>query len=73
MQYMEGGGGLTPPPPLENEKKEVFRGNFNLFHLYFTNEIRGGGGIGIHETWKGVGGQARVHGTVPAKEIFIGK
>ena len=22
----------------------------------------GGGGIGIHATWKGVGGQARVHG-----------
>ena len=35
-----GQGGLAPPP-LENEKKKAVRGNFNLFHLCFTNEIRG--------------------------------
>ena len=52
-------GALPPPPKLNNEKKRL-SGNFNLFHLYFTNEFRGGG-IGIHATWKGVGGQARVH------------
>ena len=40
-----GDGGLArapPPPPLESEKKEDIRENFNIFHLYFTNEIRGG-------------------------------
>ena len=26
-------------------KKNSVRGNFNLFHLCFTNEIRGGGAI----------------------------
>ena len=35
-------GPCPPPPPLENEKKESVRGNFNLFHICFTNEIRGG-------------------------------
>ena len=78
MQKIEGGGrtgaclwwegwgreGLTPP--LENEKKEAIRGNFNLFHLCFTNEIRGGGDrYTIHAKWKRVGGQALVHGTLP--------
>ena len=29
-----GRGGLAPP--LEIGKKEAVRGNFNLFHLYFT-------------------------------------
>ena len=42
--FMVGGGewgrGVLPPP-LENEKKEAVKRNFNLFHLYFTNEIRG--------------------------------
>ena len=33
-------GGLAPPPP-RNGKKDVVRRNFNLFHLCFTNEIRG--------------------------------
>ena len=57
---MEGGGrtGACPwwegvgalPPPLENKKKCV-RGNFNFFHLCFTNEIRGGG-RSIHYTCK---------------------
>ena len=49
MQKMEGVGGQAlvhggrgPCPPLENEKKEAIRGNFNLFHLCFTNEIKGG-------------------------------
>ena len=37
--WWEGVGVL---PPLENEKKNSVRGNFNLFHLCFTNEIRGG-------------------------------
>ena len=43
------------------KKKQAVRGNFNLFHLYFTNENRGGG-IGIHATWKRVSEQVRVHG-----------
>ena len=29
------------PLPLEIAKKDAVRGNFNLFHLCFTNEIRG--------------------------------
>ena len=29
------------PPPLEFGKKDAVRGNFNLFHLCFTYEIRG--------------------------------
>ena len=36
-------------PPLEIEKKNAVRGNFNLFHLCFTNEIRG---ESIHYTCK---------------------
>ena len=35
------GGEGSCPPPVENEKKEAVKRNFNLFHLYFTNEIRG--------------------------------
>ena len=72
---MEGGGriGACPwwegvvakgpcPPPPKNEKKEAIRGNFNLFHLRFSNEIRW---VDIHcipAKWKGVGGQALIHG-----------
>ena len=55
---------LALPPPPKMGKKDAVRGNFNLFHLCFTNEIRGGG-INIHclhAKWKGVGGQALVHG-----------
>ena len=37
----EGRGGFAPPPPLEIGKKDAVRGNFNLFHLCFTYEIRG--------------------------------
>ena len=39
---MEGGGrtGARPPSP-RNGKKDAVRRNFNLFHLCFTNEIRG--------------------------------
>ena len=37
-----GEGALPPPPPPpRNGKKDVVRRNFNLFHLCFTNEIRG--------------------------------
>ena len=35
-----GRGGVASPPP-RNWKKDAVRGNFNLFHLCFTNEIRG--------------------------------
>ena len=62
MQNGRGWGGLAPS--LENEKKEAVRGNFNLFPHCFTNKIRWGG-IDIHyiySKWKGVGGQALVHG-----------
>ena len=42
---VHGGGGARercpPPPPLEIGKKDAVRGNFNLFHLCFTYEIRG--------------------------------
>ena len=41
---MEGASGqaCAPPSTLETGKKnEAVRGNFNLFHLCFTNEIRG--------------------------------
>ena len=33
--WWEGVGGFALPPP-RNWKKEAVRGNFNLFHLYFT-------------------------------------
>ena len=36
----EGRGGVAPPP-LEIGRKDAVRGNFNLFHLCFTYEIRG--------------------------------
>ena len=54
------GGGLDPPP--ESEKKEAACGNFNRFHLCFTNKIVGIDIHCIHAKWKGVGGQALVHG-----------
>ena len=56
-----GGGEGTYPPPHRKRKKETVGRNFNLFHLCFTNEIRG---ESIHYTCKmeGVGGQVRVHG-----------
>ena len=38
-----GGEGGIAPPPLEIGKKDAVRRNFNLFHLCFTNEIKGGG------------------------------
>ena len=43
-----GRGGVAPPPP-RNWKKDAVRGDFNLFHLCFTNEIRG---ESIHYTCK---------------------
>ena len=46
---VHGGGGGIPPHPLEIGKKDTVRGNFNLFHLCFTNEIRG---ESIHYTCK---------------------
>ena len=33
------GGEGALPSPLEMEKKDAVRGNLNLFHLCFTNEI----------------------------------
>ena len=36
-----GSGEGASPPPLESGKKDAVRGNFNLFHLGFTYEIRG--------------------------------
>ena len=36
-----GGGAKGRRPPLEIGKKDAVRGNFNLFHLCFTYEIRG--------------------------------
>ena len=48
---VHGGGRRTP---LEIKKKDAVGGNFNLFHLCFTNEIRGGG---RHHTRKMEGGE----------------
>ena len=42
LSMVGGGGGLAPH---RKWKKNSVRGNFNLFHLCFTNEIRGGGAI----------------------------
>ena len=66
--HSRGGGGERGPFPLpRNGKKGVVRRNFNLFHLCFTNEIRGdrqtlhtckmegGGRIGACPWWEGVG------------------
>ena len=36
-----GRGEGSSPPPIEIGKKDAVRGNFNLFHLCFTDEIRG--------------------------------
>ena len=76
MQYVEGvngqarvhggggGGGCRGGlAPLVMRKKAV-RGNFNLFHLCFTNEIRGGS---IHYTCKMEGG-----GRTGAKLSMVG-
>ena len=49
--HSRGGEGALPPPP-----KNVVRRNFNLFHLCFTNEIRGIDKHCIHAKWKGMGG-----------------
>ena len=57
MQYGRGRAGRCvsmvvgegASPPLEIGKKDAVRGNFNLFHLCFTNEIRG---ESIHYTCK---------------------
>ena len=60
---MVGGERGPCPPPLEMEKKDAVRGNFNLFHLCFTNEIKGESiHYTVHAKWKGVVGQVRVHG-----------
>ena len=58
---MVGGVGASPRP-WKMKKKEAVRGNFNLFHLCFTNEIRGDR-YTLHTCkMEGVGGQALVHG-----------
>ena len=66
VSIVGGGEGAGPPSP-RNGKKDVVRRNFNLFHLCFTNEIRGdrqtlhtckmewGGRIGACLWWEGVG------------------
>ena len=41
VSIVEEGEGLASPPPPRNGKKNVVRRNCNLFHLCFTNEIRG--------------------------------
>ena len=50
VSMVGGRGGLAPPPPLGIRKKEAVRRNFNLFHLYFTNEIR----ARVHSKGRGV-------------------
>ena len=64
---VHGGGGKRASPPLKIEKKNAVRGNFNLVHLCFTNEIRGdrhtlhtckmegGGRTGACPWWEEVG------------------
>ena len=47
--WLGGGARGHRPPPLEIGKKDAVRGNFNLFLLCFTNEIRG---ESIHYTCK---------------------
>ena len=70
VSIVRGGGEgafSPPPPPPRNGKKDVARRNFNLFHLCFTNKIRGdrqtlhtckmkgGWRIGACSWWEGVG------------------
>ena len=43
MRVHGGGARGRRPPTYKLEENEAVRGHFNLFHLYFTNEIRGGG------------------------------
>ena len=60
--YCGGGGEGVSPPPLKIGKKDVVRLNFNLFHLCFTNEIRG---ESIYMQNGRVGGQAGGEGALP--------
>ena len=57
------GGGLARPP-LENEKKGLSEEILTSFAYVLLMKLGGGGGdrYTIHAKWKGVGGQALVHG-----------
>ena len=58
---MVGGEGASPPP-LENEKKRLSEEILTYFTYVLLMKL---GGIDIHcihAKWKGVGGQALVHG-----------
>ena len=61
-----GGGGEGRCPPLEIGKKDAVRGNFNLFHLCFTNDIRG---ESIHYTCK-MEGWADRHASVQKSTAY---
>ena len=70
MQHMEGGGRTGACPwwegvgarvlaPLENEKKRLSKEILISSTYILLTKL---GGIGVHAKWKGVGGEARVHG-----------
>ena len=67
---MEGGGrtGACPrwegplPPPLENKKKGCPEEILTYFTYVLLMKLGGGDRYTIHAKWKGVGGQALVHG-----------
>ena len=58
---MVGGQGAVGPPPI-NWKKTRLSEDILISFTYILLMKLGGGGVSIHATWKGVGGQACVHG-----------
>ena len=58
--WWEGVGARGLAPTLENGKMRLSKEILISFNYILLMKL--GGGIGIHAKWKGVGGQARVHG-----------
>ena len=54
-------GPCLPPPPLEMAKKMLSKESLTSFAYVLLMKL-GGNRYTIHAKWKGVGGQARVHG-----------
>ena len=60
-QWWEGVGARGPCPPIENEKKRLSEEILTSFTYVSLMKLRGDQ-YTIHAKWKGVGGQALVHG-----------
>ena len=60
--HCRGGGGPCPPPPLEMGKKMFSEEILTSFTYVLLMKLVGIDIHCIHAKWKGVGGQALVHG-----------